>query len=151
MSRREIVLLLALVCATNVSSFAGRLAGAAPTEPPSQGATPPTHSAGAQAHENPHQTDPVQELWRLRSEGASHFESGIGLKKALAAFEAAVSLRPGSAIELFNLGATQRKLGNLDQAARTLLLAIKADGTLAHAYYTLGLISRSKGDAGQAQ
>jgi tetratricopeptide (TPR) repeat protein len=117
------------------------------SEPATQG----TQASAAGAHDNPRQSDPVQELWRLRSEGNSHFESGVGLKKALAAFEAALALQPSSAIELFNLGTTQRKLGTLDQAVQTLLEAIRADKSLAQPYYTLGLIYRSKGDARQAQ
>jgi hypothetical protein len=109
------------------------------------------HGAGADAHENPHQTDPQQELWRLRNEGVAHFESGVGLKKALAAFQAALGISPGSAVELFNVGATQRKLGNLDEAMHTLLLASKADKGLPHPYYTLGLIYRNRGDLKQAE
>ena len=104
-------------------------------------------SAGGHTHENPSVKDEQQELWRLRSEGAAHFESGVGLKKALAAFEAALQHKPGSAVELFNLGATQRKLGDLAQAQQTLLLAIQADKSLPNPYYTLGLIYRSKGDS----
>ena len=109
------------------------------------------HGARADAHENPHQDDPQQELWRLRNEGVAHFESGVGLKKALAAFQEALALSPGSAVEFFNVGATQRKLGNLDEAMQTLLLAVKADKGLPHPYYTLGLIYRSRGDLQRAE
>jgi tetratricopeptide (TPR) repeat protein len=110
-----------------------------------------THGAGAEAHENPHQADPQQELWRLRNEGVAHFESGVGLKKALAAFQAALTLSPGSAVELVNVGVTQRKLGNLDDAMQTLLLANRADKGLPHPYYTLGLIYRNRGDLKAAE
>ncbi|MDB6101269.1 MAG: Tetratricopeptide 2 repeat protein [Gammaproteobacteria bacterium] len=101
-------------------------------------------------HENPHQADSQQELSRLRNEGVAHFESGIGLKKALASFEAALKISPTSPVELFNLGATQRKLGDLDKATETLLEAADADKLLPHPYYTLGLIYRTRGDARQA-
>src|SRR3954452_11406333 len=113
---------------------------AAAQEPPPAGRT----------HDNPPQKDELQELWRLRAEGAAHFESGVGLKKALAAFQAALRHKPGSAVELFNVGATQRKLGDLGLAEQTLLSAIKADKSIPNPYYTLGLIYRSRGDSQQA-
>jgi len=98
------------------------------------------------AYANPKQSDPNLELARLRAEGVAHFESGIGLKKALAAFEAAVRIRPNSAIEQFNLGATQRKLGNVDRAIEALTAAQRLDPGLTHAAYTLGLLHRGRGD-----
>jgi len=116
-----------------------------------QAAVAQEHSATGRAHDNPPQKDELQELWRLRSEGAAHFESGVGLKKALASFQAALQHEPASAVELFNVGATQRKLGDLASAEQTLLLAVKADKSMANPYYTLGLIYRSRGDAQQAQ
>src|SRR5215472_5090551 len=85
---------------------------------------PPENS---RSHENPPQKEELQELWRLRSEGVAHFESGVGLKKALATFESALQHKPGSAVELFNVGAPQRKLGDLASAQETLLSAVKAD------------------------
>ena len=106
--------------------------------------------AAPQQHDNPRQADPKQELWRLRNEGLAHFESGIGLKKARAVYEAALQLHPDSAVELFNLGTVQRKLGELDAAITTLQRALRADNSLPNAHYTLGLIYRGKGDARQA-
>ena len=110
--------------------------------------TPQTTGSGAAdaAYANPQQSDPALELARLRAEGVAHFESGIGLKKALVAFEAAARIRPKSAIEQFNVGATQRKLGNLDRAIEALTTAQRLDPGLTHAAYTLGLLHRGRGD-----
>src|SRR5262245_14405909 len=110
-----------------------------------QSPAPAPQSSPAQ-YANPEQSDPVLELARLRSEGAAQFESGIGLKKALVAFEAAARLRPQSAIEQFNLGTTHRKLGNVDKAIEALTAAHRLDPALAHAAYTLGLVQRGRGD-----
>ena len=110
--------------------------------------TPQTKGSGPAdaAHVNPKQSDPTLELARLRAEGVAHFESGIGLKKALAAFEAAARIRPSSAIEQFNLGATQRKMGNVELAIEALTAAQRLDPGLTHAAYTLGLLHRGRGD-----
>jgi tetratricopeptide (TPR) repeat protein len=107
------------------------------------GAAPPEHA-------NPTQTDPALELARLRNEGAAHFESGIGLKKALAAFEAALKRNPNGAIELHNLGTTERKLGNAERAEQLLRSAMQADSKLPQAAYTLGLVHRTRGDTAAA-
>lgn len=101
---------------------------------------------GKDAHENPVQRDPGLELLRLRNEGVAHFESGIGLKKARDRFAAALRLKPGSAIELYNLGTTHRKLGDLDQALKLLGRAAQADASLPHPLYSMALIYRNKGD-----
>lgn len=97
-------------------------------------------------YENPKQKDPVLELARLRNEGLAQYESGIGLKKALAAFEAALQLRPRSAIELFNLATTQRKLGDAANALDLLARAAALDSDLAQIPYAQGLIHRTRGD-----
>jgi tetratricopeptide (TPR) repeat protein len=108
-------------------------------------------AAGAEpVYENPKQQDSALELARLRNEGVAQYESGIGLKKALAAFEAALQLQPNSAIELFNLATTQRKLGDATKALDLLARALKADPKLAQAYYTRGLIQRTHGDTASA-
>jgi Tfp pilus assembly protein PilF len=106
---------------------------------------PATSSGGS--HSNPRQSDPKLEVARLRNEGVAQFESGIGLKQARAAFEAALALQPQSAVELFNLGATQRKLGDAEQAMQLLSAAAKRDPSLTHAHYTLGLLHRGQGNA----
>lgn len=107
--------------------------------------------AGTQAvYENPKQQDPAMELARLRNEGLAQYESGIGLKKALAAFEAALQLQPRSAIELFNLATTQRKLGDTAKALELLARAASAEPDLAQIYYTQGLIQRTRGDTAAA-
>lgn len=99
------------------------------------------------SHANPPQSEPKLELVRLRSEGTAQFESGVGLKKALAAFEAALKISPDSAIDLHNIGTTQRKLGNADLAQQLLTRAVQAKPALAHPAYTLGLVYRGKGDS----
>lgn len=102
--------------------------------------------AAEPVYENPKQRDPALELARLRNEGLAQYESGIGLKKALAAFRAALQLQPRSPIELFNLATTQRKLGDPAQALELLARAATADPDLAQIYYTQGLIHRTRGD-----
>lgn len=109
-----------------------------------------TGASSPSEHANPVQTDPALELARLRNEGSAHFESGIGLKKALAAFEAALKRNPNSAIELHNLGTTERKLGNNERAEQLLKSSMKADSKLPQAAYTLGLVYRSRGDTAGA-
>lgn len=101
-------------------------------------------------YENPKQSDPTLELARLRNEGIAQFESGIGLKKALAAFEAASQLRQNSAVEFFNLATTQRKLGNTEKSLELLNRAAAIDPGLAQVPYTLGLLNRTRGDTAAA-
>ena len=101
--------------------------------------------ADKQAHENPPQRTPELELLRLRNEGVALFESGIGLKKSRDRFEAALRLKPNSAIDLYNLGTANRKLGEADRALTQLIRAAKIDPSLPHPLYSIALIYRGKG------
>jgi tetratricopeptide (TPR) repeat protein len=97
------------------------------------------------SHENPPQRNPVLELLRLRNEGVVHFESGIGLKKSRERFEAALRVKPNSAIEVYNLATANRKLGDTDKALKQLIRASQLDSSLPHPFYSMALLYRSSG------
>ena len=66
--------------------------------------------------------------------------------EALVAFEHARSLRPGEARFLHAHGEACRSLGQLGEAAESLLAAVRIDPTLAAAHNTLGVMAFDAGD-----
>jgi len=98
------------------------------------------------AHENPKQINPDNELIRLRNEGVANYEGGIALQKALVNFEAALSLKPNSAIEHYNLAVINRKLGKNEVAKSLLQKTISLDKNLPHGYYVMAIIYKSEGN-----
>jgi hypothetical protein len=102
------------------------------------------------AHDNPSHEDPARELLRLRIEGLANYEGGVTLKNARDQFEAALELQPDSAIDLFNLGNLLRKLEEGERARQLLQQAMKADPTLPHPHYVMGLLDKAEGRSEQA-
>jgi tetratricopeptide (TPR) repeat protein len=96
--------------------------------------------------ENPPYADQALDKIRLRTEGIAHFEAGISLKKSLTAFQKAYEIEPRELEDIFNLALIHHKLGNISEAEKYLLEAIKQNNSFANAYYVLGLIKREDGD-----
>ena len=100
--------------------------------------------------ENPAQSDPAQELQRLRNEGVAKYESGLAIEEALQAFEHAFELS-GQAADAFNVAIGHFNKNDVEGAKKWLGKALQADANFPNAYYLAGVIARSEGDAAGAK
>lgn len=100
--------------------------------------------------ENPAQSDPAQELQRLRNEGVAKYESGLAIEEALQAFVHAFELS-GQAADAFNVAIGHFNKNDVEGAKKWLAKALQADANFPNAYYLAGVIARSEGDAAGAK
>ena len=113
-------------------------------------AEPPKPKAAKAPTGNPERQNADLELQRLRLEGRANYEAGVTLKSAQPLFEKALSMRPDSAIELFNLGTLRRKLDAVEEARTLLTKAKAADPRLVQPVYTLAMLEKSVGNGAAA-
>ena len=100
--------------------------------------------------ENPAQSDPAQELQRLRNEGVAKYESGLAIEDALKAFEHAFELS-GQAADAFNVAIGHFNKNDIEGTKKWLEKTLQADANFPNAYYLAGAIARSEGDAAGAK
>ena len=107
-------------------------------------------SAASVFQENPPQSDPAQELQRLRNEGIAKYEAGIALDDALHAFERASELSKQAA-DAFNVAVVYYKKNDVAGTRKWLELALQRDANFPNAYYLMGVLARSEGDTAGAK
>jgi tetratricopeptide (TPR) repeat protein len=100
--------------------------------------------------ENPAQSDPAQELQRLRNEGIAKYESGIALDDAMKAFERAYG-KSQQAADAFNVAVVYFKKNDAANAKKWLGLALQADPNFPNAHYLSGSLARTEGDNAAAK
>jgi len=100
--------------------------------------------------QNPAQTDPAQELQRLRNEGVAKYESGIALDDALKAFERA-SEQSKQAADAFNVALVYYKKNDVAGTKKWLETALQRDANFPNAHYLAGVLARSEGDTAAAK
>lgn len=100
--------------------------------------------------ENPAQSDPGQELQRLRNEGVAKYESGLAIEDALKAFEHAFELS-GQATDAFNVAIGHFNKNDVEGTKKWLEKTLQANANFHNAYYLAGVIARSEGDAASAK
>jgi hypothetical protein len=94
---------------------------------------------------NPPQSDPAQELQRLRNEGLAKYEAGIALDDALKAFERAFELSKQAA-DAFNVALAYFRKNDAANAKKWLSQALQADASFPNAHYLAGVLARAEGD-----
>lgn len=107
-------------------------------------------SAASVFQENPRQSDPTQEVQRLRNEGVAKYESGLALDDAQRAFEEAAELS-GQAADSFNVALVYFKKNDVAGSRKWLEQALQRDPDFPNAYYLRGLLARSEGDLAGAK
>ena len=107
-------------------------------------------TAASVFQENPQQSDPVQELQRLRNEGVAKYESGIALDDALRAFEHASDLSKQAA-DAFNVAVVYYKKNDVAGTKKWLAMALQRDANFPNAHYLAGSLARSEGDTASAK
>jgi hypothetical protein len=100
--------------------------------------------------DNPKQSNPAAELARLRNQGIAHYEGGLTLDKAIAAFEEAYDLgrRP---VDAFNMALVYLKQNKVTDARIWVQKSLEDNEDFAAGQYIMGLIEKLDGHADAAR